>query len=194
VGTGLVGGCAAVGEEADAAGNATGVVLMTREDVDALFSANHGLIACVVNRIPCDKADVDDLRNAALLGLWMAAKNFDASKGFAFSTFAVPWIRNMVLRRRKELWRSRMACACMTANEVEDLVDRYSDETEDAYRREAASLALGHLSDRKKRLVQRWMADEPLGRIAKDFNVTIARIRELLQEAMCQMRSYLRDE
>lgn len=40
--------------------------------------------------------DEDDYFQAGLIGLWIAAKKYDPSRGTKFSTHAVPWIRSQM--------------------------------------------------------------------------------------------------
>lgn len=58
-----------------------------------MFSANQGLIHMVVNRFmkkcPFDR---EELFQIGAMGLWKAIQNFDETKGFSFSTYAVPLI------------------------------------------------------------------------------------------------------
>lgn len=44
----------------------------------------------------------EDIYQEAYCGLWKACLNFDETKGFAFSTYAVPTIRGQILRFRRD--------------------------------------------------------------------------------------------
>jgi RNA polymerase sporulation-specific sigma factor len=57
-----------------------------------LIEDNYRLVWSVVNRFGYIKNDKEDLFQTGCIGLIMAAKKFDEKRGFAFSTFAIPYI------------------------------------------------------------------------------------------------------
>ena len=59
---------------------------------------NIGLVHSVANRFRNRGADYDDLFQAGCIGLIKAADNFDESRGFQFSTYAVPVIMGEIKR------------------------------------------------------------------------------------------------
>ncbi len=59
---------------------------------------NIGLVHSIANRFRNRGVDYDDLFQAGCLGLIKAVDNFDESKGFAFSTYAVPVIMGEIRR------------------------------------------------------------------------------------------------
>jgi len=59
---------------------------------------NIGLVHSIANRFKGRGADYEDLFQAGCLGLIKAVDNFDESKGFAFSTYAVPVIMGEIKR------------------------------------------------------------------------------------------------
>ncbi len=65
---------------------------------DELISNNLGLVHACANRFRGRGAEYDDLFQAGCLGLVKAADNFDATRGFAFSTYAVPVILGEIKR------------------------------------------------------------------------------------------------
>ena len=82
------------------------------DDRDALLRDNLSLVHHVARKLArrlADEADLDELVSAGTLGLMSAAESFDASRGLAFSTFAVPRIRGAMLdelRRQDHVPRS----------------------------------------------------------------------------------------
>ena len=75
---------------------------------DALMSGHVGLVHHVARQLSrrlSTSADLDELVSAGALGLVQAVDAFDASRGLAFSTFAVPRIRGAILDelRRQDL-------------------------------------------------------------------------------------------
>ncbi len=57
-----------------------------------LVEDNYKLVWSVVNKFHYLKEEKDDLFQSGCIGLIMAAKKFDVSRGNAFSTFAIPYI------------------------------------------------------------------------------------------------------
>ena len=71
---------------------------MRREE---LICDNLGLVHACANRFRSKGIEYDDLFSAGCLGLVKAADGFDESRGFAFSTYAVP----AILGEMKRLFR-----------------------------------------------------------------------------------------
>lgn len=63
-----------------------------------LIGNNYGLVHSCANRFRGRGVDYDDLFQAGCVGLIKAADNFDAERGFAFSTYAVPVILGEIKR------------------------------------------------------------------------------------------------
>ena len=70
---------------------------MVIDDRDKI-TENIGLVHSIANRFRNRGADYDDLFQAGCVGLIKAVDNFDESKGFAFSTYAVPVIMGEIKR------------------------------------------------------------------------------------------------
>ena len=79
---------------------------------DALLQENLSLVHHVARQLSRSlavEADFDELVSAGTIGLMTAVKSFDARRGLAFSTFAVPRIRGSILdelRRQDHVPRS----------------------------------------------------------------------------------------
>lgn len=71
------------------------MVTDTREE---MINQNLGLVHSIANRFRGRGADYDDLFQSGCVGLIKAVDNFDESKGFAFSTYAVPVIMGEIKR------------------------------------------------------------------------------------------------
>ncbi len=71
------------------------MVTDTREE---MINQNIGLVHSIANRFRGRGADYDDLFQSGCVGLIKAVDNFDESKGFAFSTYAVPVIMGEIKR------------------------------------------------------------------------------------------------
>jgi len=63
-----------------------------------LVESNFGLVHACANRFRGRGAEYDDLFQAGCVGLIKAADNFDESRGFSFSTYAVPVILSEIKR------------------------------------------------------------------------------------------------
>lgn len=72
---------------------------------EEVVTTNIGLVYKVVNKLKVSSFDRDDLIQAGLMGLFKAAQRFDNSKGFAFSTYAMPFIVGNI---KKELRQDRI--------------------------------------------------------------------------------------
>ena len=68
------------------------------EKRDSLINNNMGLVHSCANKFRGRGVEYDDLFQAGCVGLCKAADNFDASRGFAFSTYAVPKIAGEIRR------------------------------------------------------------------------------------------------
>lgn len=65
---------------------------------EKLIGENYGLVHACANKFRGRGAEYDDLFQAGCIGLIKAAENFDESRGFAFSTYAVPVILGEIRR------------------------------------------------------------------------------------------------
>ncbi|MEE1320686.1 MAG: sigma-70 family RNA polymerase sigma factor [Acutalibacteraceae bacterium] len=63
-----------------------------------LINENYGLVHACANKFRGRGVEYDDLFQAGCVGLIKAADNFDAERGFAFSTYAVPVILGEIRR------------------------------------------------------------------------------------------------
>lgn len=70
----------------------------TQDKRERLISENLGLVHSCANKFRGRGTDYDDLFQAGCVGLIKAADNFDESRGFAFSTYAVPVILGEIRR------------------------------------------------------------------------------------------------
>ena len=73
-------------------------MLKESSSLDEIVSSNLGLVYSCANKFNGRGIEFDDLYQAGCLGLVKAAKNFDDSLGFAFSTYAVPVILGEIKR------------------------------------------------------------------------------------------------
>lgn len=73
-------------------------MLCEKTQFDEIVEKNIGLVHSCANRFRGRGVEYDDLFQAGCLGLVKAVKNFDESKGFALSTYAVPVILGEIKR------------------------------------------------------------------------------------------------
>lgn len=71
---------------------------MVSDDREKMIVGNIGLVHCIANRFIGRGAEYDDLYQAGCVGLIKAVDNFDESRGFLFSTYAVPVIMGEIKR------------------------------------------------------------------------------------------------
>lgn len=71
---------------------------MVTDAREEMINSNIGLVHSIANRFRGRGADYDDLFQSGCVGLIKAVDNFDESKGFAFSTYAVPVIMGEIKR------------------------------------------------------------------------------------------------
>lgn len=74
------------------------IYLTQEKDRENLIEENFGLVHACANKFRGRGVEYDDLFQAGCVGLVKAADNFDASRGFAFSTYAVPVILGEIRR------------------------------------------------------------------------------------------------
>lgn len=71
---------------------------MVTDTRDEMITQNIGLVHSIANRFRGRGVDYEDLFQSGCVGLIKAVDNFDKSKGFAFSTYAVPVIMGEIRR------------------------------------------------------------------------------------------------
>lgn len=71
---------------------------MVINDREQMIVENIGLVHSIANRFRGRGIEYDDLYQAGCVGLIKAVDNFDFSKGYAFSTYAVPVIMGDIKR------------------------------------------------------------------------------------------------
>ena len=69
-----------------------------RDEKQDLIENNYGLVHSCANKFRGRGVEYDDLFQAGCIGLIKAADKFDSSRGFAFSTYAVPVILGEIKR------------------------------------------------------------------------------------------------
>lgn len=73
-------------------------MIAVKTDRNRIVENNLGLVHACANRFKGRGVEYDDLFQAGCVGLIKAADNFDESRGFSFSTYAVPVILGEIKR------------------------------------------------------------------------------------------------
>jgi len=74
-----------------------GGTYFTEEEAEDIAAENFGLIHFMINKLPTNDIDYDDLFDAGQYGYAKAIKTFDKSKNIVFSTYACHCIRNELI-------------------------------------------------------------------------------------------------
>lgn len=73
---------------------------------DRLVEANMRLVINVARSYQNARAPIEDLIQEGAIGLMTAAERFDPERGFRFSTYATPWIRQAISRALDSKFKS----------------------------------------------------------------------------------------
>lgn len=142
---------------------------ITKDDrMSEIFSQNQGLIHMVVNRFLSRGKEREELYQIGALGMWKAIRGYDESRGYAFSTYAVPFIMGeikMALRSDQAIHVSR------SIQENAAHIEKVRKEKEDEWKREVTLEELVQFTGLSREAVvqalevRREVAslDEPLG-------------------------------
>ena len=100
------------------------MVTLTREEK---IENNIGLVHSIAARFKGRGVDYEDLFQNGCVGLIKAVDNFDESKGFAFSTYAVPMIAGEIKRFLRDDGSVKVSRAIKkTARELNRYIENYS--------------------------------------------------------------------
>ena len=68
------------------------------ENMEKLWKQNRGIISKIARKYICRTSEIEDLEQQGYLGLYEAAKRYDAGRGVAFITYACYWINQSMYR------------------------------------------------------------------------------------------------
>ncbi|MCR9116947.1 MAG: sigma-70 family RNA polymerase sigma factor [bacterium] len=142
----------------------------------------------------------DDLISEGSVALLRAAKAFDVSRGFRFSTYATHAIRNALIRCIKQ--RQRLVAFEPSAYEASELVDDAPEVSPDEAKQRFKGLnrILGRLGDRDQLIIKsRYGLGEEhsectLQRLADHLEISRERVRQLEMRALCRLREFAAEE
>ncbi len=150
-------------------------------ETEELFNKYVGFAYWIANKyVKSYPLEREDIQQQALLGLWIAAQRFDASKGFTFMTFANAVINNQILlyvRKLKRHIRTVSANKEIFEN-VETIPDtQYLDEVEIKME---CNIILGKIKNERSQYIFKQIA---IGRsqadIAKDLGISRSALSQL---------------
>lgn len=177
--------------------------------VDRLVRENLGLVYAVAQRY-FGLADHDDILAEGRVGLTIAAMRFDAEQGYAFSTYAWPWIRSQIgtfVRRARAGGVNKIPAGHreplyhVDVDELEAAADTPTGEDvmiaeqQRACADLAIERAMGPLTARERYVAQRRLLTEdpePLLDLAKRMGITRERVRQIQKAALGKLGKVLR--
>jgi len=199
-----------------------------RQDVaigeeNKLVLENQGFVYSMANKYASSGVPYGDLVNAGLLGLVIASKRFDPSRGSKFISFATSFVQHEMIRTIRE---TRFPCRVpLSLNAIVNKIRRgEGDEDSPEFaailpllrtperesfhgveegleevlvNRLSISQALDHLDNRTRNLITRFAGIncEPLGisELAAEFKLSKQRVRSLISQGFLAMRRALSD-
>ena len=182
--------------------NKTPPRLMNSAEKAELAEKNMALVWYAVRQFQSTGYDVEELYSAALLGMAKALSNFDLSRGFKFSTFALFCMKNEILM---ELRRGKRR---ISAVYYDDLISSGKDDgltlletlpssadTEgEAISKVALQKALGLLTQREREMLVLDADGQRQADIAKDYGVSQSYVSRIVAGAKQKIRSELYHE
>jgi RNA polymerase sigma factor (sigma-70 family) len=157
----------------------------TPEDLNKLIEANLRLVIYTARKYARKGVNFDDLIQAGNIGLIRAAKGFDVTKGFRFSTYATSAISRHMVRAIRENIHINKNEILVEEEDIEALLGPQEDFLD--------IIALAKLEDSINKLVEKgkikeeWansfkeriILEKTLDEIGKELNVTRERIRQI---------------
>jgi RNA polymerase sigma factor (sigma-70 family) len=169
----------------------------------ALFNDNQPLAHWIANgfrrKALAAHVDMDDVRQAGLVGLWQAAVRFDSSRGFKFCTYATVGIRNTILKHFSEDAKARRLKTCNNEAEHEHALAK-PDQSIEPDVPGILDRAIRKLKPRERRIIrqryglrrgERRHSGDTMEAIAKRHGVTKQAIDQSLARALRDLRYVL---
>lgn len=132
--------------------------------------------------------DADDLTQAAILGISAAARKFDPSRGFKFTTYCFDYARAGILAAVKASEKQRRGLVDLAD------IDPAAAEPDglDPDAREAVGRAVQELRERRRDVIQgRFYREQTLEGLAEDMNITHERVRQIETAALAELQTVL---
>lgn len=167
-----------------------------------LVEDNIGLAHYVAHEYENCGIEYEDLASVAVVGLVKAAKEFDASLGYKFSTFATKYARGEILNYIRSFRKSVSAVSFeqpivedATGITVEDVIEDDNDWTEKFIEHEDLQRAMNELSAREKVLIEmKYFSGMKQKEIARKMGLSKSRCALLTKKAIEKMRTAMTKE
>ena len=83
---------------------------VTQRELENIVAEHAGLVRSVALRLShIYQAEAEDLMQIGYIGLMKAARRFEAGRGFAFSTYAVPMITGEIRSQMRDQGRIKVS-------------------------------------------------------------------------------------
>lgn len=170
---------------------------MTPEE---LYSRNEPLVWWTIKKYYPDFMDDEDLMQEGRIGLWRACLAYSKERGLAFSTLAVPYIRNALrhgyeklygrrLGKRRLLWSIQSLYEPVAYDKKLLLQDVIPGDTDVVFL--DISGALNQMSERDRKILYLSIAGFSQKEIGKKMGVSERTIYRVLQVAKRIFRAYI---
>lgn len=144
--------------------------------------------------------EFDELRSVSLLGLTQAARNYDETRGIAFSTFAYACIKNEILRyyeeNRKHLNIS-LSAIVLEDKVLEDMIESHINDEEKAIKNLEINLLYKYIEKlpetEKVVLINYALQGKTMKEIGNMLGYSDARICEFYYSALNKLRDKFLD-
>ncbi|WP_367351112.1 sigma-70 family RNA polymerase sigma factor [Ottowia sp.] len=158
--------------------------------VERLLRQHAGLVHWVIRRECCSALPYGELLHEGQIALWQAIRHYDAGRGVAFSTYAVPVIRHRLWRLVAQAQRPQGQVARATSADPAELA---AQAWQHQAVRAALREALAYLPERSYHiLVAAYGLDgQPplsLAALGRSYGLSRERIRQLRNDALVVLR------
>lgn len=168
----------------------------------SLVEDNIGLAHYVAHEYENNGVEYEDLASIAVVGLVKAARMFDASLGYKFSTLATKCVRGEILNYFRANRKSVSAVSFeqpmvegSTGFTVEDVIEDDNDWVEKFIEHEDLQRALNKLSARERAVIEmRYFANMNWGNISEKMSLSKSMCQAISKESLKKLREAMTKE